>query len=114
MNASGEAYTQETSETADEFMDIIEILIHLSGVETELCGKWIWCSGNTRQHKDILKSMGFHWSRNKEAWYFHTEPYRRRHDRDYSLDDIRNMYESRQFKEQERQEEKLKIATATT
>ena len=42
MNASGETYTQETSETADEFMDIIEILIHLSGVETEICGKWIY------------------------------------------------------------------------
>jgi len=101
MNAEGETYTKETTETAGEFMDIIEILIHLDGVQTEICGKWIWCSGNTRAHKDVLKKLDFRWSKNKEAWYYHTEPYYRCHNRDYSLDDIRNLYGSHRYTEQE-------------
>ena len=112
MNAEGETYTKETTETAGEFMDIIEILIRLDGVQTEICGKWIWCSGNTRQHKDTLKRLGFRWSNNKEAWYYHKESYRRRHDREYSLNEIRGMYGSRQYSEREQQEQQLKIATA--
>jgi len=109
MNASGEAYTKETTETAGEYMDIIEILIHLDGVQTVICGKWIWCSGNTRQHKDTLKRIGFKWARHKEAWYFHSGPYHRRHNREYSLDDIRDMYGSKAFRKKE-QEQNIQIA----
>ena len=104
MNAEGETYSQETAETAGEYMDIIEILIHLDGVETEICGRWIWCSGETRQHKNTLKSLGFRFSRNKTAWYYHTGSYRRRHDRDYTLEDIRDMYGSQRYANQNKED----------
>lgn len=39
-NAEGEFYTARTAttETATEFMDIIEKLIHIEGIEIEVCG----------------------------------------------------------------------------
>ena len=42
-NAQGETYTakQETAETPQEFIHIINVLISLQGVEVEICGKWI-------------------------------------------------------------------------
>jgi len=110
MNSEGETYTKETSESAEEFMDIIETLLRLNGVQTEICGKWIWCSGNTKPHKDTLKMLGFHWAKNKNAWYYHTEPYRRRHDREYSLDEIRELYGSQQYSGQKQKDRQLKIA----
>lgn len=94
---NGETYTKDTDETAGAFMEVIETLIHLAGVETELCGSWIWCSGDTKPHIGTFKRLGFRWSQNKTAWYFHASPYKKYHGREYSLDEIRRMYGSRKF-----------------
>ncbi len=93
-NAGGETYTRETSETAAEFMNMINELLKLDGLNIELCGSWLWITGNTREHKDVLKTMGFKWSKNKGAWYYHREPYRKHGKKRYSLDDIRLAYGS--------------------
>lgn len=97
VNAEGKAYEKETTETAGEFADIIEKLIHVPGINIEICGSWLWVSGNTRDCKDLLKEMHFRWSKNKSSWYFHFEPYVKRNNKKYSLDDIRNMFGSESF-----------------
>lgn len=57
----------------------------------EVCGAWIWVTGETKIVKEVLKSAGFYWASKKEAWYW-----RRKEDashggrnRNYSLDEIR-------------------------
>ena len=67
--AEGETYTAKTAstETAAEFMDIIEKLIHMDGIIIEVCGSWVWVTGNTREHKEELKALSFRWSSNKSA-----------------------------------------------
>ena len=94
----GNEYYKETTETAGEFMEIIEELLKLDGVEVEICGSWIWCSGDTRPHCDTLKRLRFRWSRLKSAWYFHNEPYRKRNGRELTLDEIRDMYGSTRYR----------------
>ena len=96
-NKDGQTYEKETTETAAEFMDLINKLLHMPGVLVELCGSWIWVSGNTKPIKDELKALHFKFSRNKAAWYFHRDPYRKRSKKSMSLDDIRSMYGSRRF-----------------
>ena len=96
-NAEGETYTRETTETAGGFMDIIETLLHLEGVQTEICGTWIWCSGNTRPYRDTFRKLGFRWSKTKSAWYYHSGPYRKFNGCELSLDEIREMYGSKQY-----------------
>lgn len=59
--------SKETTETAAEFMVIINKLVVLEGVNVELIGRWIWLSGNTFPHKDILKGLGFRFARKKNA-----------------------------------------------
>ena len=68
-NAEGEFYQSRTAttETAAEFMDIIEKLIHMDGIEIEVCSSWVWVTGDTRPHKDELKALAFRWSSNKAA-----------------------------------------------
>lgn len=97
VNSDGEAYTKETSETAAQYMDIINTLLTVPGIVIELCGSWLWVTGNTYDAKSILKELYFKWSRKKAAWYFHFEPYRKRGKVERSMEDIRNMYGSEKF-----------------
>ena len=107
-NKDGEHYQKETDETATEFMNVIEILMQMNGVDFEICGSWLWIYGETKPFKDKLKTMGGKWSKNKQAWYIHNEPYRRHHgEKEYSLDDIRAMYGSQKFQRKSKNKEIL-------
>ena len=108
-NAQGETYTakQETAETPQEFIHIINVLITLVGVEVEICGKWIWVSGNTKAHKETLKQLKFKWAHKKQAWYYHAEPYKKKSHVDYTLDEIRDMFGSQKYDKQQEEEKKL-------
>ncbi len=96
QNKDGDFYTSttDTTETASEFMDIISALINLNGIAIEVCGSWVWVTGDTKPHKDILKGLRFRWSSNKQAWYFHREGFRKRSKKSLSLDEIRGFYGS--------------------
>ena len=74
-NSEGETYTKETTETPQEFINIINVLTSLSDIEVEICGTWLWVSGNTKAHKEVLKELKFRYAHKKQAWYYHTEPY---------------------------------------
>ena len=95
-NKTADEYHQ-TTETAEEFRDIITALLKLDGLEIELCGSWLWVTGNTKEHKDNLKELGFKYSANKQAWYYHEGEYHKRGKSKKSMQDIRNMYGSESF-----------------
>lgn len=96
-NASADEYHQ-TTETAEEFRDIITALLELSGLYIELCGSWLWIGGNTKEHKDRLKAMGCRWSNNKKLWYWHhAEEGRKWHRGNRSMNEIRTKYGSQAF-----------------
>lgn len=91
-NKEGEKYTKETTETPEQFKEIIEKLIRMSGVEIEVIGSFIWLSGNTKEHKEEIKALGFRWHSNKKMWYKSPEGYRKFGKKKYSMDEIRSMY----------------------
>lgn len=98
--ADGKTYTaqEETHETPNEFREIIERLITLDGIQIELCGSWLWITGNTLLHKDVLKELRFRWSKSKRAWYYHSDGYRKHTGRSYTLDEIRDLHGSETIK----------------
>ena len=49
--------------------DVMNALAELKGIEVSTQGTWIWAAGNTKEHKETLKSLGFRWSRKRGAWY---------------------------------------------
>lgn len=88
--------TRKTTETPEEFRDIVDFLIHLN-LDAELCGSWIWVGGDTKPHKEELKAHGFRWSQNKKKWYWrHPEDGGRRwHKRGgYTMEEIRAFHGS--------------------
>lgn len=93
-NATADEY-HKTTETAAEFIQIINILIKLEGLEIELCGSWLWIGGNTREHKEALKTAGCRWSQNKKMWYWHhEEPGRKWRRGKTTMNEIRSKYGS--------------------
>lgn len=108
-NAEGEMYEKDTDETPEEFRDILMKIIKLHGVDAEICGSWVWLTGNTLEYKEYLKQCGFRWSGGKKAWYWHSGEYRKKSKKTLSLNDIREMYGSEKVKREEPEETK-KIA----
>lgn len=89
---------RQTTETAEEFRDIIDLLLKLDGLTVELCGSWLWISGETMQHKEALKAAGCRWSANKKMWYWrHAEDGARRSRGGHSINRIRAKYGSQVF-----------------
>ena len=78
--------------------DILQKIIGFSDITIELCGSWIWLSGNTYQYKAELKEIGFKWASKKKQWYFHTEAFRKKGHKALSMEDIRNYYGSTEVK----------------
>ena len=69
QDQSGKTYA--TTESAGDFIAIIAALLKLDGLEIELCGRWLWIGGNTREHKEALKAAGCRWSSAKKLWSWH-------------------------------------------
>ena len=82
----------ESTETADQFKDLITQLMRMDDIVIEVIGCFVWVTGDTKPHKEQLKALGFKWHSKKAAWYLAPEGYRQRSRREYGLDEIRSMY----------------------
>lgn len=60
---------EHTSETPQEFINIINKIITFEGLTIEILGSWIWLSGNTYPYKEEFKKLGFRWSKGRKKWY---------------------------------------------
>lgn len=67
---------QEEEQFMEELEKVIANIINCKGITIEVVGTWIWVSGDTKPHKEILKENGFHWNKIREIWQrkpsFHT------------------------------------------
>lgn len=77
---------------ADRLNDAINAIIHLEGLNIEVCGLWVWVSGDTRTHKDAIKEAGYFWASKKYMWYF--RPADQSGGRGKSMGEIRAKYGS--------------------
>lgn len=72
--------TAKPGKTEEEYTDLarvseniraaIEAIITLPNLQIEICGLWVWVSGETRPVKDQIKAAGYKWASKKEKWYF--------------------------------------------
>ncbi len=82
--------------------DAISHLLHSVGLNLEICGAWLWVTGETKAHKDTIKAFAtdtgnkFRWHSKKTAWYFAPNDFkgRRKFRGSVAMDDIRERYGS--------------------
>lgn len=94
-NFDGVAHvTSDAASYGDEVANALNQICTL-GLIIEVCGAWVWVSGNTKPHKDELKAAGFKWASKKECWYFRpADALRSRSFGKYSMNAIREKYGS--------------------
>lgn len=78
-----------SQELINKIMELIEKFATNDDININIIGDWIWLDGETKPHKEAIKSLGFKFSKNKVAWYWHNGNYRRfGGKKDYSMDEI--------------------------
>ena len=97
-----EAGNKEMHETAQEFMEIINQIIFFDGIKIELCGSWIWVSGNTKEYKEQFKALGFYWASKKKMWYWRNQEGATRSRGGFTMDEIREKYGSETYETKQR------------
>lgn len=99
-NVDGETYEREekSTETPEQFADIINKVVWMEGVTIEIIGSWVWLSGNTMQYKDDIRSAGFFWSKSKKAWYYTGESKKSKRRGRYSMNKLREKWGTTEVK----------------
>ncbi len=70
---NGEVYTKgNNKDYGDQINAALNAIINL-GLTIEICGAWVWVTGDTKPHRGTLKQAGFFWAVKKLAWYFRPE-----------------------------------------
>lgn len=97
--------TRKTTETPEKYRNVIERLIRIQDITIELCGSWLWISGNTYEHRAELKSCGCMFSRSKKRWYWrHVEDGSHWSRGKYTMGEIRAKYGSIILETEEKKE----------
>lgn len=78
---------------------VMDAIRELPGLEIEVCGRWVWVSGSTKEHRATLKELGLRFARKKEKWYWRPPDHksRRRGHRGMPMDHIRGKYGSKRI-----------------
>ena len=114
-----EKFKGETDEwNSEEYSHIIEALLNLQDIDIEICGSWIWLSGDTKTHKEEIKAIetgesyrrGY--SKQKKMWYFSPKGYRKKSKSVMDMDSIRDAYGSQFAKKRREEEEQKRLKTA--
>jgi curved DNA-binding protein CbpA len=93
---------ENKTEYDSKLNDAINAVINLEGVTVEVCGLWVWLSGNTRAHKDAIKEAGYFWASKKMMWYFRPEDYKSGNRGTFDIDRIRERHGSQIIEKEER------------
>lgn len=60
-----------TPEQGAELLAALDNLNGIPDIRTEICGCWIWITGETKAHKEALKEIGCRYCSKKKCWAFH-------------------------------------------
>ena len=85
---------EQQTDYSELLNDALNAVLGLNGLVIEICGAWVWITGNTREHKDALKAASFKWANKKKAWYYRPTDYKSRSKGNSTLDEIREKYGS--------------------
>ena len=93
-NADTGKRAKRSTESVHRFMDVINKIVSIPNLEIEICGTWLWLSGNTYPYRDTLKAAGFRWSKSKKRWYWTEEEFTGKYRARKTMAQIRMAYGS--------------------
>ncbi len=107
MGTPGKIYIQfrgrnlhRTTETPQEFINIINVLTSLSEHEVEICGTWLWVSGTPKTTKKCLKKIETLIRSQKTGLVLQAKKHHTTK-RTITFDEIRDMFGSEKYNQSE-------------
>lgn len=90
---------QEHTNYGAELNEALNAIIDIPDINIEVCGAWVWVTGNTKPYSQRLGNKskggaGFKFNRKKSAWFFRPADWKSRSRGNWSLEDIRGRYGS--------------------
>lgn len=85
-------------EAPEAFRAVISRLVILAGIDIEICGSWVWVTGNTYPNREALKAAGLRYAKSKAAWYWKPEGSRSKARRSYTMEEIRELHGSERIR----------------
>jgi curved DNA-binding protein CbpA len=86
---------EECKKDYRDFPEIITKIIRFD-IAIEVCGNWIWLSGNTYRYRKQLREFGFLYAHLKKMWYWRPYDYKSFNQSTKSMQYIRKKYGSDQ------------------
>ena len=97
-----EDFIKSQYKNSSNFRGIMDKLIQLVNINIEICGTWLYITGDTYPVKDYLKEeFGAFWSKSKKCWIISPEGKNFHKSRGYkgkNMSSIRNVYGSEKIK----------------
>ena len=97
-----EDFIKNQYKNSSNFRGIMDKLIQLVNINIEICGTWLYITGDTYPIKDYLKEQfGAFWSKSKKCWIISPEGKNFRKSKGYkgkNMSSIRNVYGSEKIK----------------
>lgn len=83
--------------SSEVMTQIAKQIYNLPGIKLEICGAWLWVSGNTREHAPELKAAGLKYASKKQMWFYAGKPAWTKFHK--PMDEIRSKYGSKNIDE---------------
>lgn len=83
----------------EKLREMLNKIIAFHGITLEVIGNWLWAFDSYDYRKE-LKGLGFKYAKNKKAWYWHSDAFRKKSRKSLSMDDIRSYYGSTEVRAQ--------------
>ena len=96
-----QAEAAEAVPLTEVMAELWEKFKHYPGLDGEICGSWLWITGDTRKYREDLKAAGFKFAAKKSAWYYHEDAYRKHSKRKFSMDEVRDLWGSSELDKDE-------------
>ena len=99
--SDSQSYTYNKDDENKAFKEVLNHIIHINA-DIEIIGSWLWVHGGY-EYRELLKSIGFKYAPKKKSWCWHYGEYRRYHNKEVSLAEIRMKYGSQSVSHKSKQ-----------
>ena len=95
----------QSSELSQVMADTLSALVHIEGLDLEICGSWLWVGGNTYPNRSAL-AAGLRFSGSKKRFYLNPDKKsggkKKWYGKSRTMDQIRQAHGSRKVSNQYR------------
>ena len=96
----------QSSELSQVMADTLSALVHIEGLDLEICGSWVWVGGNTYPNRSALTAAGLRFSGSKKRFYLNPDKKsggkKKWYGKSRTMDQIRQAHGSRKVSNQYR------------